>query len=164
MLITFFKNPKCKHDYPPLNSTMLNRRCPKYKLWPSLIPYSYASLIDTQLDVSVLNALPQWLRREGANWQGPSTSRLYSFPTFWTYIDRLASFETRPWHSAVCQSTSRLQSCPFTRVRAFNLSFYCISDQLLLSGRPIDIPKDSIVLVRYSTIENNLRRGEVELV
>ncbi|KIJ47904.1 hypothetical protein M422DRAFT_163302 [Sphaerobolus stellatus SS14] len=90
---------------------------------------SYAALIDSQYDVLVLNAMPAWIRREGANWQGPST---ISKP------DK----ETALFVRAV-------QDC---------------NHVLLQDGRPVDIPKGSTVLIRYSSIENHLRRGEVELV
>ncbi|KAF8530065.1 GINS complex Sld5 component [Hysterangium stoloniferum] len=90
---------------------------------------SYAALIDRQLDVSVLNAMPGWIRREGPNWQGPST---ISRPNKDTSI-----------------FVHALQDCAHV---------------LLPDGRPVDIKKGSINLLRYSTIENNLRRGEVELV
>ncbi|KAF8582930.1 Sld5-domain-containing protein [Ramaria rubella] len=90
---------------------------------------SYAALIDSQFDISVLNALPAWTQREGQIWHGPST------------ISRPDNDTSLFVHA--------LQDCEHI---------------LLPNGEPKDIRKGSIGLFRYSTIENNLRRREVELV
>ncbi|KAF8512973.1 GINS complex Sld5 component [Gautieria morchelliformis] len=90
---------------------------------------SYAALIDAQFDISVLNAMPAWTRREGQSWQGPSTV-------------------SRP-DNEVSLFVHALQDCG--RI-------------LLPNGQSIEVNKGSIDLFRYSTIENNLRRGEMELV
>jgi hypothetical protein len=78
---------------------------------------SYAALIDRQFDVSVLNAMPAWIRREGPSWQGPSTSMLlnpYYFMLRFHHIRSVfLSNAAQQRYFYLCACTSRLPTCPF---------------------------------------------------